>query len=345
MNYKLLGSKTGLWVSELALGTGMFGTAQGYGAEPAEVRRILQGYAEAGGNCIDTSDAYQWGEAERLVGEFIKPNRHDFIIASKYSRGSSATPALATLGNHRKAMTQSVEASLKRLGTDHLDLYIAHLPDGITPMEEIMRGFDELVRTGKIIYGGLSNFPAWRVATAATIADLRGWAPLATIQVEYSLLQRATERELLPMAEGLGLGVMGWSPMAGGVLTGKYRNGETGRATAFKSAVLHDDAARIDPILDALFAIATELEATPGQVAIAWVQATGIIPVLGPRTLAQLEDNLGAATLQLSAEQLERLDTLSAIPLGYPHELKALHKSIITGNRAEQVEWPGRIVS
>ncbi len=299
MNYQLFGSKTGLWVSELALGTGMFGTATGYGAEPAEARRIWDGYAEAGGNFIDTSNAYQLGEAERLVGEFLGSNRGGFVLLSKYTRGTTAAPALAQLGNHRKAMTQAVEASLKRLRTDYLDFYFAHLPDGVTPAEEIVRSFDELVRAGKILYGGLSNFPAWRVATAATAADLRGWAPLAGIQVEYNLVQRTTERELLPMAEGLGLGVMGYSPLGGGVLTGKYRRGEAGRATASAGGP-PASGAQTGAVLDALVAVADELAASPGQVATAWVKAKGVVPIAGPRTRAQLDDYLGAAALVLS---------------------------------------------
>ncbi len=200
MRYRIFGQRTGLKVSELALGTGMFGTAFGYGAGPDEVRDILRGYAEAGGNFIDTADNYQLGQSETLIGEFGAPHRDDFIIASKYSRGAVAAPSLAVLGNNRKAMVQSVEASLKRLKTDRIDLYFVHMDDGVTPVDELARGLDDLVRAGKIVYGGLSNFPAWRVATAARTADLRGWAPIAAIQLEYSLIQRTTERELLPMA-------------------------------------------------------------------------------------------------------------------------------------------------
>lgn len=229
MRYKIFGEKTGLKVSELALGTGMFGTGWGYGAQPDEVQQMLERYMDAGGNFIDTSESYQFGESEELIGKFIAKDRDSVVLATKYSLGSSASHSLTRVGNSRKSMVQAVEASLKRLGTDRIDLYFAHMEDRVTPVEEIVRGFDDLVRAGKIIYGGLSNFPAWRTATAATLADLRGWSPVSAIQVEYSLLERTTESEVLPMAEGLGIGVMGWSPMAGGLLTGKYRNGETGR--------------------------------------------------------------------------------------------------------------------
>jgi aryl-alcohol dehydrogenase-like predicted oxidoreductase len=347
MRYKIFGERTGLKVAELALGTGMFGTSWGYGAEPDEVRRIMQGYVEAGGNFIDTADNYQQGEAERLIGEFVRPNRDEFIIASKYSRGATANPALALLGANRKAMVQSVEASLKRLNTDHIDLYFVHMDDGVTPMDEIARGLDDLVRSGKIIYAGLSNFPAWRVATAATTASLRGWTPIAALQLEYSLLQRTTERELLPMAEGMGLGIMGWSPLGGGLLTGKYRNGEKGRATDLKASVLHDGAARNDIILDALVAIADEIGVNAGQVAIAWVGARGILPVIGPRTRAQLDDNLGATKIKLNEDQLCRLNEVSAVSLGYPQELLAApeQRATMTGGHWDQIDFPTRTVA
>jgi aryl-alcohol dehydrogenase-like predicted oxidoreductase len=342
MNYQLFGTKTGVRVSELALGTSNFGTATSYGAAPAEARRIWQGYVEAGGNFIDTSDAYQQGEAERLVGQFMGADRGDFVLASKYTRTASPTAALAQLGNHRKAMTQAVEASLRRLKTDYLDLYLVHLPDSVTPVEEIARGFEDLARAGKILYGGFSNFPAWRVATAVTLADLRGWVPLVGMQVEFSLLQRTAERELLPMAEGLGLGVMGYSPLGGGVLTGKYRQGETGRATLLGADV---PSAFTNTVLDVLLAVAQEVAAAPGQVATAWVKAQGVLPLIGVRTRAQLDDQLGAAALTLSPGQLQRLDAVSAVPLGYPHELLAGQQHLLTGNRADRVSWPSRVVA
>lgn len=344
MTYQLFGTKTGLWVSELALGTGMFGTAFGYGAEPAAVQDMLRAYAEAGGNFLDTSETYQWGEAEQQLRVFLADQRGDFVLASKYTAGAGATPSLGRLGNHRKAMTQAVEASLRRLGTDYLDLYLAHLPDGVTPVEEIARGFDDLVRAGKILYGGLSNFPAWRVATAATLAAVRGWAPLVGIQVEYNLVQRTAERELLPMAEGLGLGVMAYSPLGAGVLTGKYRRGETGRTTVFTGAA-PATSSHTEAVLDVLLAVAAELDATPGQVATAWVKAQGVIPIVGPRTRAQLDDYLAAAALPLTADQLARLNTVSAVPAGYPHELLATQQATLTGNRAGQVAWPTRSIA
>ena len=229
MRYTTFGRRTGLRVSELALGTGSFGTGWGHGAEPAEARRLFDRYLEAGGNFLDCADTYQNGEAETLLGEFIAADRDRLVVASKYTLGADDKAGIAATGNSRKAMMASVEGSLKRLKTDHLDLYWVHMADGLTPVEEIVRGFDDLVRTGKIHYAGLSDFPAWRAARAATMAELRGWAPIAGLQIEYSLVERTPDRELLPMAEGLGMGVALWSPLGGGFLTGKYRRGEEGR--------------------------------------------------------------------------------------------------------------------
>jgi len=327
VRYALFGRGTGLKVSALILGTALLGKARGYGADPEDVPAILRAYADAGGNFIDTSDAYQEGQAEVAVGGFVAADRDDFVIASKYGRTARPQPPVAARGGHRKAMVQSVEASLRRLKTDRIDLYLVHLDDGVTPVEEIARGFDDLVRAGKILYGGFSNMPAWRVATAAATADLRGWTPIAALQVEYSLLERAAERELLPTAEAFGLGVMGYSPLAAGLLTGKYRAGETGRATDFTASVSHEDAGRSAAVIDATLAVADEVGASPGQVAIAWALAKGVFPVVGPRTPAQLRDNLAAAALDLDADHVRRLDEVGAVAAGYPHDLLAGYRA------------------
>lgn len=347
MRYKMLGKATGLKVSELVLGAGMFGRTSGYGAPPEEVRRIITAFANAGGNFIDTADNYEHGLSERLIGDVIAASRDDFVIATKFGRGASGDPALARLGDSRKNMVQSIEASLKRLKTDHIDLYFAHMDDFVTPMDEIARGLDDLARAGKIVYAGLSNFPAWRVAAATTTAVLRGWTPIAAIQIEYSLLERTAERELLPMAEGFGLGVMGWAPLAAGLLTGKYRRGERGRATDLKESVLHLDGPNNDAVIDALVAVAAEIGAKPGQVALAWVKAKGVFPVVGIRTREQLDDHLGAASIKLSAEQIRRLDAITAIPLGYPHTLNTSpeQRAVMTGGRFDQIDYPRRTVA
>jgi aryl-alcohol dehydrogenase-like predicted oxidoreductase len=347
MRYKIFGQHTGLRVSELALGGGSLGTGWGYGAERDEVRRILDGYAEAGGNFIDTADVYQFGQSERLIGEFVGAERDHFVIATKYTNGASADAGISVVGNSRKTMIQAVEASLERLGTDRVDLYWVHMPDGVTPIDEIVRGLDDLVRAGKVIYAGLSDFPAWRVARAVTIAELRGWAPIAGLQTEYSLVERTPERELLPMAHALGLGTVAWSPLGGGLLTGKYRRGEKSRATEMKRIVHYEDSPQKTAIVDALHAVAKDTGSNPGQVAIAWVGAKGIIPIIGPRTRAQLDDNLAAVSVRLSADQICRLDEVSAVPLGFPHEMLAdpRNRQRLAGGKLDLVEVPAAPVA
>ena len=319
MRYDNFGKQTGLRVSTLILGGGMLGNAGGYGADADDVTDILRGYVEAGGNFIDTSDAYQFGQSEVAIGEFFAGmNRDDFVIASKYSRTASKEASVAAKGSHRKAMIQSVEASLSRLKTDHLDLYLLHVDDKVTPIEEVARGFEDLVAAGKIIYPGFSNTSAWRVAKAATTANLRGWAPVATLQIEYSLLRRSPERDLLPMAKEFSLGVMGYSPLAGGLLTGKYRKGEEGRATILKGTVPHQDSGQSASVIDVVTAIAEELGRTPSQIAIAWAMSKRIFTIIGPRTPAQLRDNIQAAAVELDPETIKRLDDASRTALAYP---------------------------
>jgi aryl-alcohol dehydrogenase-like predicted oxidoreductase len=347
MRYKVFGEHTGLRVSELILGTGTFGTRWGYGAAPDEARRIFDGYIEAGGNFLDTSDSYQHGESESLLGEFIKANRDDLVVATKYSQSADPKGSLAVTGNSRKAMVRSLEHSLTRLQTDRIDLYWVHMPDGDTPVEEIVRGFDDLARAGKVLYVGLSDFPAWRVAGAATLAALRGSAPIAAQQIEYSLVQRTPDRELLPMAAAHGLATAVWSPLGGGLLTGKYRRGETGRQTEFGGRLFHpEDTSQKSAILDALDAIARETGSNQGRVAVAWVRAKGVFPIIGPKTRAQLDDNLAAATLSLSADQLRRLDEASAVPLGFPHDFLATpaYRDRIAGGKRTQLDAPAHAV-
>ena len=345
MRYRIFG-RTGLRVSTLALGTGVFGTGWGYGAERDEALAMYDAYRAVGGNFIDTADGYQFGQSEALLGDFIGADRNDIVLATKFSMGDSPTIGLQGTGNSRKAMVQSVEASLKRLKTDRVDLLWVHIPDGVTSSEEIARGLDDLVRSGKILYAGLSDFPAWRVATAATIADLRGWSPISALQIEYSLVERAVERELLPMAAGFGLGVVGWSPLGGGLLTGKYRNGESGRKQGL-GAVIHDESdARKTAAVDAVLAIAAETGIPAGQIAIAWVMAKGVLPIIGPRTAAQLADNLEAAAVTLTGDQIARLDAASAVPLGFPHDLVTEPRTVarLFGGKADLVDHPALAV-
>ena len=347
MRYKILGRHSGLRVSELALGTGMFGTKWGHGADRDESRRVFDGYLEAGGNFLDTSDSYQFGESESLLGEFIKTSRDDLVVATKYTQSADPKGSLSVTGNSRKAMVRSLEQSLNRLGTDRIDLYWVHMPDGVTPIEEIVRGLDDLVRSGKVLYIGLSDFPAWRISAAAMLAELRGWTPIAAQQIEYSLVQRTPERELLPMALAFGLATVAWSPLGGGVLTGKYRRGETGRQTGMGGRLFHaEDTPQKTAIVDMLEAIAKETGSNAGRVAIAWVGAKGTIPIIGPRTRAQLDDNLAAVDVSLTADQIRRLDEVSAISLGFPHDLLAspATQDRIAGGKRALLDLPVRPV-
>jgi aryl-alcohol dehydrogenase-like predicted oxidoreductase len=322
MRYKLFGQHTGLRVSELVLGTGNFGTRWGHGTEPDEARRILDAYAEAGGNFIDTADSYQFGQSEEILGELLQGRRDDFVVATKFTQRANPKDGILVTGNSRKAMVSSVEASLRRLKTDHIDLYWVHYSDGVTPTEEIVRGFDDLVRAGKILYAGLSDFPAWRVARAATIAELRGTVPIAGLQVEHSLVERTTEQELIPAGQALGLGIVAWSPLGGGMLTGKYRQGVAGRAQGLGGKVFQaENSAQRSAVLDTVITTAEELDVSPGEVAIAWVGAKGSLPIIGPRTVAQLESNLAAAKIKLSPEQIARLDEVSSLPPVFPYTM------------------------
>ena len=274
---------------------------------------MLEAYAKAGGNFVDTSSAYQLGGAEEAVGSFLHDaGRDDFVLVSKYGRTAHSAPAVASLGSHRKAMRAEVEASLRRLRTDRIDIYFVHFDDGLTPIAEIMRGFDDLVRAGKVIHVGLSNFSAWRCASAAMLADMRGWSPLVALQLQYNLLERDPDREHLPFARASGLGVMAYSPLASGVL---------GRTPSAADPPAGDAAERAKRVTDALAAIASESGGVPASVAIAWLCAKGLVPVIGPRTAVQVDQNVAAADLELTEEHVRRLDAASERPLGYPYEL------------------------
>lgn len=320
MKYKLFGSKTGLYASEIILGAANFGTRKGYGTSPDQSIKILAAYQEAGGNFIDISDLYQFGEAEEIVGEFLKGQRNNFIVCSKYTKSTDLNPAISNYGNHRKSMKQAVEASLKRFKTDYIDIYMPHFDDGVTPLDEIIRGLDDLVKEGKILYSGLTNFPAWKAAAIGSSTKL------TALQIEYNLLQRTADRELIPMAQEFGLGIMMYSPMAGGLLTGKYRTGEPGRITMGQDSNYKEDE-KTKTIIDELILISKEVYATPGQVAFAWVLSKDTFPLIGARKISHFEDSLKATTIRLTEQHLATLDRLSAISLGYPHDLLATVRS------------------
>ncbi|HGM5580835.1 TPA: aldo/keto reductase [Pseudomonas putida] len=313
MRYTSFG-KTGLQLSQLALGTGNFGTAWGHGAEPQACQAMLDTYLDAGGNLVDTADIYQFGESESHLGRLLAGRRDEVVLSSKFTRGASPTAGVLATGNSRKAMVTSLEASLKRLNTDHIDLYWVHFPDHVTPTEELLRGLEDLSRAGKILYVGLSNFPAWRVAHAATYAQLTRSVPVAAAQFEHSLVRRECELDLFPTCRALGLGMMTFSPLGGGMLTGKYRQGEAGRAQGLGGKVFQpENSPQRSAILDTLLEIAQEHGAPADQVAIAWAASHDSLPLIGPRSLAQLQSNLAALSLQLSGEQLQRLDDVSQV--------------------------------
>ncbi|MGW7574403.1 aldo/keto reductase [Streptomyces sp. NPDC054765] len=329
--YRLLG-RSGLRVSPLALGAATFGTEWGWGAEQDEARKLFDLYVERGGNFIDTAVTYTNGSSERLLGEFTRDNRESLVLATKYT--TLRRPGDPNSGgSHRKSLFASVEASLRQLNTDYIDLLYLHVWDFTTPVEEILRGMDDLVRQGKVLYVAMSNVPAWQVSRMQAIADLRGWSPLVALQIEYSLIERTGERDLIPMAREMGLGVMPYSPLAGGVLTGKYSRDDLTATQAGiddgtrKSVTLANGALteRNFAIVDAVKEVATELGRTPAQVGLAWTLQNPAVtaPIIGARTPAQLEDNLGALDVDFTAAQLARLDEAGAIGLGVPHDLLA----------------------
>jgi aryl-alcohol dehydrogenase-like predicted oxidoreductase len=343
MRYRLLG-KSGLRVSELCLGAMTFGEDWGWGSSKDESRRILDAFFEAGGNFIDTANIYTNGTSETLLGEFLKGDRDRAVLATKYTNAMPGTDPNAG-GNQRKSMMRAVEASLKRLQTDYIDLYWLHVWDRITPLEEVMRAFDDLVQQGKILHAGVSDMAAWAVARANTLAELRGWTPFVGLQIEYSLIERTVERELLPMAEALGLGVTAWSPLAGGVLTGKYAEGKAGADARMNSAML-EGLKRADERTRAVVAevreVAGEVGRSPAQVALAWLRQrpTSVIPIVGARRLEQFRDNLACLDLKLDESQVGRLDAASHVELGFPHDLYALDmlKNMVYGGLHDRID-------
>jgi aryl-alcohol dehydrogenase-like predicted oxidoreductase len=320
-----------------------FGEDWGWGSAKDEAQKIYASYREAGGNFIDSANVYTNGTSERFVGEFMKGHRESVVLATKYSNASPGTDPNAA-GNHRKSMTQAVEASLKRLQTDYIDLYWVHIWDEVTPVEEVMRGLDDLVRAGKVLYLGISDAPAWWISGANTLAQLRGWTGFVGLQIEYSLIERTVERELIPMARAFDVGVVAWSPLASGLLSGKYHGGAgkaEGRLSSEGMAQFLTEKQRADRIIAAVKSVAAEVGRSMAQVALAWLryQAVPVIPIIGARKLAQLEDNLASLDLELSAAQLKSLDAASRVDLGFPHELytKELVRRLRYGGVADRL--------
>ena len=318
MPYQLFG-RTGLRVSKFFLGAMTFGEGGGVGAPLEECRRMVDVYAEAGGNVIDTAINYRGGASEEILGEVLNGRRDRFVLATKFTVSRDPSDANAA-GSHRKNLRLSLETSLRRLKTDYLDIYWVHIHDRHTPMEETLRALDDAVRAGKVLYIGVSDTPAWLVARAQTLADWRGWTAFAGLQVPYSLLQRDIERELLPMAEAFGMSVAAWSPLAGGVLSGKFT---MGHAPVGGSRVAADSISEQDlGVARAVDAIAAEIGTTSAAVALAWTmsRSPAIHPIVGARTLTQLNDNLGAVGLALSPDAVSRLEETAPFTAGFPND-------------------------
>jgi aryl-alcohol dehydrogenase-like predicted oxidoreductase len=343
MHYRLLG-RTGLRVSEVCLGAMVFGDNRGsWGASPAEASGIIKRFAEAGGNFIDTANNYAAGESERIVGEVIRPERDRWVLATKYTVSADPEDPNAG-GSHRKSLHRAIDASLKRLGTDYIDLYWVHIWDAFTPVEEVIRALDDLVRAGKVLYVGISDTPAWLVARAVTLAEERGLTPFCALQVPYSLVERTVERELLPMARALDLAVTGWAPLGGGLLTGRYGS-DRGRPTdtrvagiggAYTQRTLSE---RNLAIVDTVNQIAQARGASTSQIAVAWVRAQQravTIPIIGVRTETQLADNLAAVDITLEPNELDALDDASRVSLGFPGDFGGA--SLAYGNTFDLID-------
>jgi len=342
MRYRLLGN-SGLRVSEAALGTMTFGEEWGWGSAKDESRKVYDAFRDAGGNFIDTANFYTNGTSESFLGEFMKDHRQSVVLATKYTNANPGTDPNAA-GNHRKSMVQALEASLKRLKTDYVDLYWVHVWDQITPVEEVMRGLDDLVRQGKVLYVGISDAPAWWIAQANTLAHLRGWSPFIGLQIEYSLIERTVERELIPMAKALNLGLTAWSPLARGVLTGKYHGHGSSGQGRMNSDTMKDfmpEQQRTDRIVAAVKAVSDQTGRGMAQVALAWLRyrPVPVIPIIGARKLSQLQDNLASFDLTLSADQLKILDDASRIELGFPYDVytRELVRAIVYGGLRDQI--------
>jgi aryl-alcohol dehydrogenase-like predicted oxidoreductase len=318
VRYRLL-SKSGVRLSEVALGTMTFGEDWGWGASPEVSARILDLFADAGGNVIDTADVYTNGTSETILGELLKGRRDRFVLGTKFTNQTDPGDPNSA-GNHRKKLVASLEASLRRLQTDHIDLYWVHARELLTGVEELMRALDDQVRLGKILYPAVSNWAAWEIAQANTAARLRDWSPFTAVQLRYNLLDRSPERELLPMAGAFDLPVFAWGPLAEGRLTGKYLSGDTGRITKVGRPYSHVGS---DDIVREVVAISEEIGCSPAHVAISWVrqQPGPVIPLIAARTEEQFRDNLAAVDVHLSHEHLDRLDALSRPTLGFPGDV------------------------
>ncbi|RMQ50287.1 Oxidoreductase [Pseudomonas cichorii] len=350
-HYRLLG-RSGMRVSPLALGTMTFGSDWGWGADDAQARQIFDAYVDHGGNFIDTAVNYTNGAAERILGQLLKGKREQLVVSTKYTMARDPGNPNSG-GNHRLNLTRSVETSLKQLDTDRIELLYLHAWDFTTSAEEVMRALDDLVRAGKVLYLGICNTPAWKVAQLQTLAELRGWSPLVALQIEYSLVERSVEHELIPMARAMGLGVLPWSPLGGGILSGKYSREDLNQASEAgvsptRKGVISSSGHMTERSLEiagVVSEIAADIGVTASQVALAWtlLNPAVVAPVMGARTLAQAQDNLQALSLRLSDEQIARLDQASAPEAIFPARFvsRPMVQQLIFGDAHES---PGRLL-
>lgn len=349
LNHYVTLGRSGLRVSPFCLGAMTFGEDLGWGTSVKDSEAILDRFIELGGNFIDTANAYTKGHSEKILGDHVgrhKSRRDRLVIATKFTSNLYAGDPNGG-GSNRKSIVAACEQSLRRLQTDYIDLYWLHAWDRLTPIEETMAALDDLVRSGKVRYIGVSDTPAWKVAEAQVLARFRGWAPFVALQIEYSLLERTVEGELIPMAQEMGLGVTPWSPLKSGVLSGKYTRANAGQVKADRGAwaesALNE---RTYTIIDELQKIATELYSTPARVALAWVQGRpGVTStIIGARTMAQLEDNVKALDVTLSQQHVAALDALSKPALNFPAGFLAMAGVFINGgttvNGQSAPLWP-----
>jgi aryl-alcohol dehydrogenase-like predicted oxidoreductase len=321
-NYRTLGI-SGLRVSPLTLGTMTFGEDWGWGTDPATAETMISTYLEQGGNIIDTANVYTKGHSEKIIGDYLKraDNRRDAVVLSTKFFCNLYPGNPNSGGTSRKAIIESLEDSLRRLQTDYVDIYWMHAFDPHTPIEETMSALNDLVTSGKIRYIAVSDTPAWKVAQAQMIAQFRGWSAFIGLQIEYSLLERTVEGELIPMAQELGLGVMPWSPLKEGILSGKYTRANRGQKQSGRdqriSLELPEETYKI---IDRLTELAKEKESSPASIALAWViSRPGVTSTLiGARTLDQLVQNLGALSVSLTQEEIASLDVLSEPTFSFP---------------------------
>jgi aryl-alcohol dehydrogenase-like predicted oxidoreductase len=332
-SYTSLG-RSGLRVSPLGLGTMTFGEDHGWGSSVATSEAILTDYLDRGGNFIDTANGYTNGHSEKIIGDYFaaRPGLRDRIVLSTKFLSNLFPGDPNAGGGGRKAMIGQLHESLRRLQTDYIDLYWLHGWDRNAPIEETLRALDDVVTAGEVRYIALSDVPAWVAAQAQTIAGFRGWAPVTALQLEYSLLERTSDGELLPMAQSLGIGVVPWSPLRSGKLTGKYTRegggGEGSRASVFGQPAEHDW-----PVIDAVAQIATELGVTSAEVALAWVGGRPGIgsTLIGARTIEQLHANLASLDVTLTPEQRATLDEVSAPTLDFPAAVVNMSAAVAFG--------------